>query len=194
MKTGVELIGAERERQLKRFSLEHDRDRNPDGVLGRVVRGLIVSYLGKVNYHPSGDLGEAEASASKLAARITNKYCSFGSAELLDSQRILAIAGALIAAELDRIGGLCGHESIKEAQEKHEREMEGATESQQGPSADEVERWNRRRHDIAAEFSLCLSARLVNWKNLAKLDSEAWDEIVAAGYGYADAFMRRNGD
>ena len=98
-KSGVGRIGGERLRQVleKGWTVEHDRAEHADGslltfaallVLGNVVgdRVLSIVYVGA----PEWVQHAFEHAAEKYAT---------------DPARTLEIAGALIAAELDRISG-----------------------------------------------------------------------------------------
>ena len=82
MKTGIERIRAERQRQLLKYDAEHDAQ-HEDCELA-IAAAWLISGLG-----PHPDWAEA----------LAEKY-DHGEEEWLQT---LAVAGALIAAEIDRL-------------------------------------------------------------------------------------------
>ncbi len=87
--TGVELIAQEREEQLKKhgFSLEHDIKVNADGQLLDAIEGTIKGI-------PS--LFASTSTPTVYVRKICNKSL----------KERLIIAGALIAAEIDRLNAI----------------------------------------------------------------------------------------
>ncbi len=87
MKTGIELIAQERDEQINkhRRSLENDVNLNNDGQLLRATRELLQQ-------HPS-NMGFPHDWDKQIIHRMASKPL----------KERLVIAGALIAAEIDRI-------------------------------------------------------------------------------------------
>lgn len=95
--TGIELIAAERERQVKvcGWSAEHDDDRNDTEALAACAAILAA---GDIRYLRIGFVG-FEAYPEWIVERIAHIRSKYPG----DRVRQLTIAGALIAAEIDRI-------------------------------------------------------------------------------------------
>lgn len=94
--TGLELIAAERQRQIdKGFTLEHDAKEHDNGSLTDAASALILEYDGTSEAEEV--LDRADPWVIALHHHANEKY--------RDQQRyrLLVIAGALIAAELDRL-------------------------------------------------------------------------------------------
>ena len=89
MKTGIELIAEEREEQIKKhkWTLQHDRQEHYDGELIRAA--CAIAYV----------------SPNNMPAKIAAPDWAWEIRERIEGDRIhcLKVAGALIAAEIDRI-------------------------------------------------------------------------------------------
>jgi hypothetical protein len=85
MKTGIELMAAERQEQITKHgrTIEKDIDQNPDGE-------LIVAAIGAIN-------GNDASFPAGWDLVLVQKICDKGVKDRL------IIAGALIAAEIDRL-------------------------------------------------------------------------------------------
>ena len=99
-KSGVGRIGAERLRQVleKGWTVEHDRTEHGDGALLDFATALLLEYLDYPRY-AEDRAGESASWVSGAFEHARDKYRG------RDRYRLLEIAGALIAAELDRISG-----------------------------------------------------------------------------------------
>jgi hypothetical protein len=97
--TGVDRIAAERVRQIaeKGWTPEHDREHHPDGSLAEAAAVLLLEYIEAPEATYVSDRSPEWVGA--LAAHVAQKYVG------LETTRILEIAGAFIAAELDRREG-----------------------------------------------------------------------------------------
>lgn len=100
-RTGSERISAERVRQVveEGWTPEHDRTKHADGSLTDAAAVLLLDYIEapEAVYAPVSD--SAPQWVFQLAAHACNKY------DGQDRYRLLEVAGALIAAELDRLDG-----------------------------------------------------------------------------------------
>lgn len=94
MNEGVRRIAVERERQIheKGFSREHDRTEHADGSLGDLAGMVLAAAIG--GYGPD-DVENDEDRVAGWCAHILAKHTGY--------LRRLEIAGALIAAEIDRL-------------------------------------------------------------------------------------------
>lgn len=108
MKTGLELITAERERQISKegFALEHD-DCHTDGSLA-LVAALYATPQPLFTMSVSDDRKNAEPGYRGLTIEADDPWpCEWekewDKREKHGRLRQLTIAGALIAAELDRL-------------------------------------------------------------------------------------------
>lgn len=92
MKTGIELIAEERQEQINKhgWTLEHDKDHD-HGELAIVAATLAVMNTDAIVEEPLEELGSGNN--------------PWGLEERLKNDRIhcLKVAGALIAAEIDRL-------------------------------------------------------------------------------------------
>lgn len=99
-KSGVTRIALERDRQIhqKGWTLEHDRREHADGSLVDFAAALLLHRHGRVT------LAErvCETTAEWLVHALDHAVVKYADR----SERLLEIAGALIAAELDRLGRL----------------------------------------------------------------------------------------
>lgn len=97
MKTGIDLIKKEREKQLSKYSIEDDSICNCTCELSRVAERLLCyNYKSDSKY-----VLDISSERKSIIERYPNKKC-----EALISpsyKERLIIAGALIAAEIDRI-------------------------------------------------------------------------------------------
>lgn len=93
-KSGVGRIAAERVRQIveKGWTPEHDRTEHADGSLVEAAYLLLADYATLPRPFVRHELAE------ELWEHASAKYRT-------DRQRLLEIAGALVAAELDRLDG-----------------------------------------------------------------------------------------
>lgn len=82
--SGMELIEVERAKQLRKWGTEHDKECHNDQSLANAAAYLAAAREG----HPPSELG----------AYLANRYRN-------DRIMHLAIAGALCAAEIDRLQG-----------------------------------------------------------------------------------------
>ena len=91
MKTGIELIAQERKEQIKKHlrSVEYDVNFNSDNQLSKAAAGLCVDDIG--GYWSFKTLPEGWD--QQIWDKMTNK----------SYKERLIIAGALIAAEIDRL-------------------------------------------------------------------------------------------
>jgi hypothetical protein len=96
--TGVDRIAAERWRQItqKGWTPEHDRTEHADGSLAELAAMLVNAAIGM---HGPEEVEESSNDSWIVGA------CIHILAKWPDPARRLEIAGALIAAELDRIAG-----------------------------------------------------------------------------------------
>lgn len=97
--SGVGRIAAERVRQIadKGWTEQHDRDEHADGSLTDAAAALLLEYDGAPEVEDV--LDRAKPWVRDLHAHANAKYRG------QDRYRLLEIAGAFIAAELDRISG-----------------------------------------------------------------------------------------
>lgn len=102
MKTGIELIAEERQRQIEKegWTHEHD-DQHTDGELA--VAACV--YTDFANYHGEFDLMEGNGKAKVLIPRDFKWPFEKQWLKLTPENRVreLQKAGALIAAEIDRV-------------------------------------------------------------------------------------------
>jgi hypothetical protein len=94
MKTGIELIADERKEQIEkhRYTIEHDRLNNSQQELSHAARALLRD---KVRLNSSFDDGYPFA--------WRDNYKAWAKMAFKPYKERLIIAGALIAAELDRL-------------------------------------------------------------------------------------------
>jgi len=90
MKTGIELIADERQEQLSKWSLEHDST-HQYGELAKLAAVLCCSGTDAIIADPTGFIEHG-----RDAWGITGKHAE-------DRIKQLQIAGASIAAEIDRL-------------------------------------------------------------------------------------------
>ena len=95
MKTGIELITEERAEQLGKhgWNLEHD-SQHKDGILAKIAATLVVMHTDAKVSDPdkfSGSNDNPWGLEKKLSGQLLHR---------------LKVAGALIAAEIDRINNL----------------------------------------------------------------------------------------
>lgn len=94
MTEGVLRITAERVRQIreKGHTLRHDREEHGDGSLGELAAMVLHAAMAATGPE---EVEDDESRAARWCAHILTKHS--------DSVRRLEIAGALIAAEIDRL-------------------------------------------------------------------------------------------
>ncbi|HLD89410.1 MAG TPA: hypothetical protein VI911_00060 [Patescibacteria group bacterium] len=86
MKTGIELIAIERQEQIEKHGF--DKDHDEEMINGELIDAAVYLLTGEINYLPkSWD----EKWHLKFRSKFSNEIES------------LKVAGALIAAEIDRI-------------------------------------------------------------------------------------------
>lgn len=93
MKTGIELIAEERQRQIEKFGAAHD-DIHKYGELAKQAAVLAVLHTDTYVVDPDGAFGSGD-DPWQLEEKHQN-----------DTIMCLVIAGALIAAEIDRLNAL----------------------------------------------------------------------------------------
>jgi hypothetical protein len=98
---GAERISAERMRQVveKRWTVEHDAAEHADGSLADAASALLLEYDGASEAEVESVIDRAPLWVGDLVRHASEKYVG------QNRYRLLEIAGALIAAELDRLGG-----------------------------------------------------------------------------------------
>ena len=99
-RNGAERISAERVRRVaeKGWTPEHDRTEHADGSLANAAAVLVLEYIDFFDY-ASEALGSSPHWIVGLHRHASEKYRG------QDRYRLLEIAGALVAAELDRLDG-----------------------------------------------------------------------------------------
>lgn len=112
MKTGIERIAEERRRQIEQegYTPEHD-DQHDEGELA-LVAALYATPIPLYQISVTDDRKEERPGYRGITLEADDPWpCSWGAEwdkrTKHDRIRQLTIAGALIAAEIDRLEGLC---------------------------------------------------------------------------------------
>jgi hypothetical protein len=100
--SGVGRIASERVRQVveKRWTVEHDAAEHADGSLVDAASALLLEYDGASEAEVESVINRAPLWVGGLVRHASEKYVG------QNRYRMLEIAGALIAAELDRLSGV----------------------------------------------------------------------------------------
>ena len=102
-KTGLQLIAEERARSLAKWPLEHDRTEHADGSLRRLASGILGRSVpnGETMAHSYPEWGTTLGRNLATFRKEISALGEFGTNHY--HIRALSVAGALIAAELDRL-------------------------------------------------------------------------------------------
>ena len=107
MKTGVEIIAEERQRQVDQEGYSAGHDANHEGGELALVAALYATPIPLYQVHVTDDRKEASPGYRGITLEADDPWPSewgkeFDKRDKHDRLRQLAIAGALIAAEIDR--------------------------------------------------------------------------------------------
>lgn len=111
MKTGIQLIAEEREKQLKRWSLEHDDEHTAFEIssyaASHIAHAQNVDFKNHTHYDGAGNVARFQVrlidEETEDGESIWENGNPFDQIEDKTSIESLVIAGALIAAEIDRL-------------------------------------------------------------------------------------------